>query len=353
MRQILNWLFDKKEEDKKPRSIRVVLFVMLCILLMPLIIGTTIASWKASPDLVTYTTPVAITKDLDQLASELDSTTQVLLIDIDKDRSRDSILFEKSIQAEKEKWEAKIEEAEIKERRYRKLYANGHSWAGGSAAKIKNEILPKIKSDMASSIMTLHTQSKLFADSLIQVKNALLFQRQQEKATLLANQKIQNEEQLFKTETNIEKWSNFLAILAIIATFFTLFCFTFIEAYKAGVLKETSEEDDPDVSHPPTPLRAATINTQKILDEILVPQSTPQLVNNNQITQIDFVSLDKLIKRTRMQWKRSKVGNTEESRGENLKKAKENIAFLKAIGIQVEVDKEQPTKLVIQRREIA
>lgn len=70
--------------------------------------------------------------------------------------------------------------------------------------------------------------------------------------------------------------------------------------------------------------------------------------------ELDFVSIDKLIKRTRMQWQRS-LDNSKEAahRENNRRKAEENIAFLESIGVGVSVDDSDETKLVIRKKEIA
>lgn len=70
-------------------------------MLVPLVIGTTISSWKASPDLVAFTSTPPQIADLKNVSLELNSSTQQVLGQIEKDILRDSILFQKKILAEK------------------------------------------------------------------------------------------------------------------------------------------------------------------------------------------------------------------------------------------------------------
>ena len=80
----------------------------------------------------------------------------------------------------------------------------------------------------------------------------------------------------------------------------------------------------------------------------------PFEVTHKLTTNMDFVSIDKLIKRTRMQWQRSLDTSKElEHRTNNRQKAEENITFLRSIGISVSTDATDDSKLIISKREIA
>ena len=86
-----------------------------------------------------------------------------------------------------------------------------------------------------------------------------------------------------------------------------------------------------------------------------VAQHNPQplSITHKHTQQLDFVSIDKLIKRTRMQWKRSHDTTKDEThRITNRQKAVENIAFLQSLGVSVQVDKLDEAKLIIYKREI-
>jgi len=161
---------------------------------------------------------------------------------------------------------------------------------------------------------------------------------------------MNNDVLIQESNNSLNKWGEFLAILAIVATFFTLFCFTFIEAYAAGIISASTHRPKNGTQNS---TKSSLKHTPSVGESLVAHSTQPLAVTHKNSKELDFVSIDKLIKRTRMQWQRSKDGNTEESRVGNLKKAKENIAFLKSIGIEVEIDKEQPTKLVIKKREIA
>ena len=80
----------------------------------------------------------------------------------------------------------------------------------------------------------------------------------------------------------------------------------------------------------------------------------PLSITHKHTQQLDFVSIDKLIKRTRMQWKRSLDSTKDEThRNTNHQKAVENIAFLQSLGVSVQTDKLDETKLIINKKEIA
>lgn len=356
IRQLLRWLFERGEEGKKQKSLRIVLFSMLCILLIPLVLGTTIASWKASPDLVAFGTPPPQLVNMEAVNSNMDNSNAQVFAGLENGILRDSINFQRRIEAEKDKWNAKIEAQAIQHRKYKKLYENGQQWAGGSAAKIKNQIIPKLKSKRETAIQQLYSGYSERLDSLQKAKAQILILHQQNKSQILNSTKASNDLEQQKQNSSIEKWSGFLALLAILATLFTLFCFTFIEAFKIG---SADTNDKSQLTFFPN------INGQEIgktpsvnghnHNNNDVPQNTPKNgvpVPSKHVHQIDFVSLDKLIKRTRQQWKR---GNDEmkstESRATNKRKAEENIEFLRSIGVGVRVLDEN--RLEIERKEIA
>lgn len=356
IRQILNWSFGETEEERKPRSIRVILFTMISILLLPLILGTTLSSWKASPDLVDYTSTAPNTKDLETLANNLDNNALQFAQQFNQDLARDSTLFTQKINAEQAKWQAKIEAQEIQRKKYLRLYEQGHSWAGGSAAKIKNKIIPNLKISMQEALNEIQLQRSEALNKLRGLKSTTLLREQQSKLNILSTTQLQNDSLLLIEKEKRQKWGNFLALLAIIATFFTLFCFVFIEAYFAGILPQLDSFTSPDDE------------TQNVIDinrsktqtqaETLVPQGVSQNSTHNlaelRDTDFNLVFIDKLIKRTRMQWKRSQdESKSLESRTTNRKKAEENMVFLKSIGIEVEIDQVIPAKLNVKKKSLA
>lgn len=343
VRQIFHWLFDKSKEDSKPKSVRVVLFTMLCILLVPLVLGTTVASWKASPDLVEFSSPTPLVADLNNISQELDSQTTGILNQFGKDMQREENTFQAYISAEKSKWQAKIDAKKAERQKYLRLDKTKHTWAPGSAALIQNKTIPNLKADMEAAIQQLHAQQVTKLDSMQILKNDLLLSRQQDQSKILASTQNQNASLIHKSQNSVDKWGGFLAILAIVATFFTLFCFTFIEAYKAGIYKNIPQKFQPigtpingtavHKSTPPKLQMTVTPNTQ--------PKTSAQAVNTQKINH-EFVSIDNLVKRTRMQWKRGlDESKTLVSRENNRRKAVENMAFLKSIGVEIDIEGER------------
>lgn len=351
VRQILNWCLNVNEESKRQKSVRVVLFSMLCILLMPLVIGTSISSWNASPDLVAFSSPKPKVQNLSFINAQLDSGANQLINQFEKDLQQDSILFINQLQALKGSWDAKIDAQEVQRTKYLNLSAKGHKWAAGSAAKIKNKIIPQLKTKKAIALQELHTDRTAKLDSFRIYKSSTLLVQQQAKQSLLTDAKVQNDLLINKANSSLSKWSKFLAILAIVSTFFTLFCFTFIEAYKAGIINKPTYQPK-GTTHKPKRLAKKVLPFK---EESLVSHNTqPFEVTHKNSKEIDFVSIDKLIKRTRMQWQRSLDTSKELTHRENnRRKAEENIEFLRSIGVEVSVDEFNETKLIIQKKEIA
>ena len=351
VRQILNWCLNATEETKRQKSVRVVLFSMLCILLMPLVIGTSLSSWNASPDLVAFSIPKPQVQNLSFINAQLDSGANQLINQFDKDLQQDSIVFINHLQALKGSWDAKIEAQEVQRTKYLSLAAKGHTWATGSAAKIKNKIIPDLKTKKAVALEELHKVRTAKLDSLRVYKSSTLLIQQQAKQRLLTDAKVQNDLLINESKSSLSKWGKFLAILAIVSTFFTLFCFTFIEAYKAGIINKPTHQPK-GTTHKSERLakRALPFN-----EESLVAHDTqPFEVTHKKGTEIDFVSIDKLIKRTRMQWQRSLDTSKEMTHRENnRRKAEENIEFLRSIGIKVSTDSNDNSKLIILKKEIA
>lgn len=356
IRQILNWCFDTREEDSKPKRIRVLLFVMICVMLVPLVLGTTISSWKASPDLVSLNTPLPQLQDLGVVSEQLDSSSLQIIQSIDTEMERKESLFHEQVDTENERWQAKMKEQEVKQRHYLKLAEEGYQWANGSAYHIKTNALPSLKSKQKTALHTLQ-QSKVAAiDSLQTLKRSILLQAQTNKSTILESAQTVNDLNIQSRKTNIQKWGDFLAVLAIISTFFTLFCLSFIEAYKAGVLSNVSKIMDFTLNE--------NEDTQAYQHNITMPKRmhvTPSVSSNSSKTQVvtsnthnlSIVSIDKIIKRTRMQWQRSLDTNkTLVSRENNRQKAESNIAFLESLGIRIEVDGADKSRLVVDKREI-
>lgn len=361
IRQILNWLFEENQEDKKPKNIRIVLFVMLCILLVPLIIGTTIASWKASPDLVAYASPTPSIKELDIVAQQLDNSSLPIIYQFDADISRDSIRYQKQFETEEAKWDALIEAEQVKRKKYLRLYSNGHNWAKGSAAKIKNTTIPNLKIKKQDALSQINKEQSNSMDSLRFAKQALLRQNQADKSRILQSTQVYNESTLFKSNNSIEKWGGFLAVLAIVATFFTLFCLSFVEAYKAGILPNgrgvVPSGKTHKSTHKSTHKLYPNLKDEIPLTQTPVPQYTPISLTpkpntNTQKEAPTIVFIEKLVKRTRQQYKRGFAPNgTPKSRAVNRQKALENIGFLRSLGIQV-IEDEKTGRLQIEKQEV-
>ena len=379
IRQILNWFFDSEVEDKKPKSIRVVLFVMLFIMLVPLVIGTTISSWKASPDLVAFTSPPPQLADLKNVSLELNSSTQQVLGHIEKDIFRDSILFQKKISAETNKWNTKIEAQKSLRKSFLRKHNRGHVWAKSHADKIYNKVIPNLKSSKGDALLAIQNDWNRSVDSLRNFKSTTLLQEQSNKEKIIQSTLISNNSALQNSKINIEKWGGFLAVLAIIATFFTMFCLSFIEAYKAGILpkgigvippvtphtpkrkwefwKNNSIDTNVDSSPSVTPLSVSHTQAETFVPQGIQPEkpSHTNVDTQHQHTQnYEMVSIDNLIKRTRQQYARSKdTTRPAETIENNRRKAEKNIDFLRSIGVKVEVDLENERRLIIDRREIA
>jgi len=251
VRQILNWSLNGTAESKRQKSVRVVLFSMLCILLLPLVLGTTISSWQSSPDLIAFSSPKPKVQDLAQLSTNLNQNTTLLIEQYQKDIQQDSLLFINQLTALKSSWDAKIKAQEVQRKKYLALSAKGHGWAAGSAAKIKNKIIPDLLAQKAVALQQLHTTRTIKLDSLQKYKATTLLTAQQSKNRLLSESKKRNDLLRQKADSNIYKWGHFLAILAIISTFFTLFCFTFIEAYKAGIINPKAHTPPYSKTHKP------------------------------------------------------------------------------------------------------
>lgn len=350
VRQILNWCLNANEESKRQKSVRVVLFSMLCILLMPLVIGTSISSWNASPDLVAFSSPKPEVQNLSFINAQLDSGANQLINQFQNDLRKDSILFRNHLQALKVSWDAKIDAQEVQRTKYLNLSAKGHKWAAGSAAKVKNKIIPELKAKKAIALQELHTDRSAKLDSLRIYKSSTLLVQQQAKQNLLTEAKVQNDLLINKANSNQSKWSKFLAILAIVSTFFTLFCFTFIEAYKTGIINKPTNQPK-GTTHKSKRLFKKALSVKE--ESLVAHETQPFEVTHKNKKEVDFVSIDKLIKRTRMQWQRSMdTSKAIEHRENNRRKAEENIEFLRSIGVGVLVDEFDQTKLIIRKKEI-
>ncbi|MFK8004996.1 MAG: hypothetical protein AB8H03_01435, partial [Saprospiraceae bacterium] len=379
IRQILNWFFDSEPEDKKPKSIRVVLFVMLFIMLVPLVIGTTISSWKASPDLVAFTSAPPTVVDLKKVSLELNSSTQQILQEFEKDMNRDSIIFQKKLVAEKSKWIAKINEQKAKRKSFLRKHDRGHIWAKSHADKIKDKVIPNLNSLMQSSLLDIQNEWNQSLDSLRTTKKTTLLNEQKNKNQVMKSTLASNNNAIQNSKINIEKWGGFLAVLAIIATFFTMFCLSFIEAYKAGILpsgigiippitpqtpkrkwefwKNNYPDTTQDLIASSPPLSVSHTQAETFVPQKKQSNQTSDTQSNTQLhhTQnYEMVSIDNLIKRTRQQYARSKdTTRPTETIENNRRKAEKNINFLRSIGVKVEFDLENEKKLIIDRREIA
>ena len=353
VRQILNWSLNGTAESKRQKSVRVILFSMLCILLLPLVLGTTISSWQSSPDLIAFSSPKPKVQDLTQLNATLNENTTLLIEQYQKDIQQDSIMFINHLKALKGSWDAKIKAKKVQRKKYLDLYAKGHQWAAGSAAKIKNRIIPDLVAQKAVALQQLHTIRTNKLDSLQKYKATTLLTAQQSKNRILTDSKKKNDLLRQKADTNIYKWGQFLAILAIISTFFTLFCFTFIEAYKAGIIHPKAHTPPDLKTHKSIKAHTAKLPFKE-RNHVAHSTQQPLTVTHKHTKQLDFVSIDKLIKRTRMQWKRSLDTTKDEiHRSTNRQKAVENIAFLKSLGVSVNADERDGTKLIINKKEIA
>jgi len=352
VRQILNWSLNGTAESKRQKSVRVILFSMLCILLLPLVLGTTISSWQSSPDLIAFSSPEPKVQDLTKLDANLNQNTTLLIQQYQRDIQQDSILFINQLTSLKGSWDAKIKAQEVQRKKYLVLSSKGHEWAAGSAAKIKNKIIPDLLAQKAVALQQLHTKRTSKLDSLQKYKATTLLTAQESKNRLLSDSKKRNDLLRQKADSNIYKWGHFLAILAIISTFFTLFCFTFIEAYKAGIIKPKAHTPLDSKAHKSIKGHTAKLPFKE--RNHVAHNTQPLTVTHKHTKQLDFVSLDKLIKRTRMQWRRSLDTNKEQThRTTNRQKAVENIAFLKSLGVSVYTDQLDETKLIINKKEIA
>ena len=130
-----------------------------------------------------------------------------------------------------------------------------------------------------------------------------------------------------------------------------MFCFTFIEAYKAGILN-TSTHQPKGSTHTFKRLPKKELSFNE--ESYVAHDTQPFEVTHKHTQELDFVSIDKLIKRTRMQWQRSLDTRKDEThRTTNRQKAVENIAFLKSLGVSVHTDQLDETKLIISKKEIA
>jgi len=332
VRQILSWSLNGTTESKRQKSVRVILFSML---------------------LIAFSSPKPKVQDLTQLDANLNQNTTLLIEQYEKDKQQDSILFINQLTALKGSWDAKIKAQEVQRKKYLDLYVKGHQWAAGSAAKIKNKIIPDLLAQKAVALQQLHTTRTIKLDSLQKYKATTLLTAQKSKNRLLSDSKKRNDLLRQKADSNIYKWGHFLAILAIISTFFTLFCFTFIEAYKAGIIHPKAHTPPDLKTHKSIKAHTAKLPFKE-RNHVAHSTQQPLTVTHKHTKQLDFVSIDKLIKRTRMQWKRSLDTNKDEThRTTNRQKAVENIAFLKSLGISVQTDKLDETKLIINKKEIA
>ena len=351
VRQILDWCFNENKETQRQKSIRVVLFSMLCILVMPLVIGTSISSWKASPDLIAFSSPKPKVQDLSLINAQLDDGSSQLINQFEKDLQQDSIRFINYLQALKGSWDAKIEAQDVQRAKYLHLFTKGHQWAAGSAVKIKNKTIPDLKAKKATALQNLHTTRTIKLDSLRIYKSSTLLLQQQTKHSLLTDAKVQNNFLIQKANSSLSKWGKFLAILAIVSTFFTLFCFTFIEAYKAGILNISTHQPKGS-THKFKPLPKKELPFKE--ESYVAHDTQPFEVAHKHTKELDFVSIDKLIKRTRMQWQRSlDTSKAFEHRENNRRKAEENIVFLKSLDVSISVDSDDNSKLIISKKEIA
>lgn len=201
------------------------------------------------------------------------------------------------------------------------------------------------------TLQELHTARTARLDSLRIYKSSTLLIQQQSKQQLLINAKEQNDLLIQSANSSQSKWGKFVAILAIVSTFFTLFCFTFIEAYKAGIINKPTRQPKGS-THKFKRLPKKELPFKK--ESYVAHGTQPFEVTHKNSKEMDFVSIDKLIKRTRMQWQRSLDTSKEMTHRENnRRKAKENIEFLKSIGIEVSVDELDERKLIIKKKEIA
>ena len=216
---------------------------------------------------------------------------------------------------------------------------------------IRDRVIPDLKSQKAAALQVLHSNRAIKLDSMRIFKSTTLLLQQQSKNNLLQDAKMQNDLLLKETNQNHSKWGQFLAVLALVSTFFTLFCFTFIEAYKASAINNSTHQ--PKGRRTQTPSNTHR-NTPAVLENLVAHGTQPFEVTHKLTNKMDFVSIDKLIKRTRMQWQRSLDTSKElEHRTNNRKKAEENIAFLRSLGISVSIDENDDGKLIISKREIA
>lgn len=158
-----------------------------------------------------------------------------------------------------------------------------------------------------------------------------------------------------------------------------MFCLSFIEAYKAGILprgigvtppvtphspkrkwefwKNNSLDTNVNLSPSVTPLSVSHTQTETFVPQRIQPKKRTHtnVDTQHQRTQnYEMVSIDNLIKRTRQQYARSKdKTRPAETIENNRRKAEKNIEFLRSIGVKVEVDLENERRLIIDRKEIA
>jgi hypothetical protein len=317
-------------------------------------------------------------KDVQSVATELDKQNLQLLKQLDGDVRRDSLSFAAQVAAEQAQWQAKINVQEAERKRYLGLYQNGHTWAKTYADNIQGKSIPKLKADMQAAIQVLHTQNSKRLDELNGLKRKTFSAQLATKTNIVSSTQAENASTLSKTEMGVQKWGGFLAVLAIVSTFFTLFCLSFIEAYEAGILPEGKGVTPPPSTrkkraapnwfssngHTQRQTQNSHSNTQN--RRTTAPQATASVVAQDTPSEathkdtasththsVDYVSMDKLIKRTRQQFKRSReVHKSPESRATNRQKAEENIELLRSLGVRVEEDKRDRGKLVVIRKEV-
>ena len=103
------------------------------------------------------------------------------------------ILFINQLTALKGSWDAKIKAQEVQRKKYLDLYVKGHQWAAGSAAKIKNKIIPDLLAQKAVALQQLHMTRTIKLDSLQKYKATTLLTAQQSKNRLLSDSKKRND----------------------------------------------------------------------------------------------------------------------------------------------------------------
>ena len=87
-----------------------------------------------------------------ELNANLNQNTTLLIEQYQKDIQQDSLLFINHLRTLKGSWNAKIKAKDVQRKKYLGLSAKGHEWAAGSAAKIKNKIIPDLLAQKAVAL---------------------------------------------------------------------------------------------------------------------------------------------------------------------------------------------------------